>query len=105
MYGKLCRKVSAHRSDKHKTLLISFVNGSGYQSLALIATFLSGVEAQIIAYTLADGDKGGHAYQAFNALLLVAIMLSMFGAVTGQFVCGHSLPLSRHLPRSHILAR
>jgi len=54
----------------------------GYQSLALIATFLSGVEAQIIAYTLADGDKGGHAYQAFNALLLIAIMLSMFGAVT-----------------------
>jgi len=54
----------------------------GYQSLALIATFLSGVEAQIIAYTLADGDKKGHAYQAFNSLMLIAIMLSMFGAVT-----------------------
>jgi len=54
----------------------------GYQSLALITTFLCGVEAQIIAYTLADGDKKSHAYQAFNSLLLVAIMLSMSGAVT-----------------------
>jgi len=53
-----------------------------YQSLALIATFLCGVEAQIITYTLDDGDKDSHAYQAFNSLLLVAMILSMFGAIT-----------------------
>jgi len=54
----------------------------GYQSLALIATFLSGVEAQIISFMLNDGNKSNSAYEAFNTLFLVAIILSMFGAVT-----------------------
>ena len=66
------------------SLLISFVlNLTGYQSLALIATFLSDVEAQFVSYSLADGDKSSHAYQTYNTLFLVAIVLSMFGAVTG----------------------
>ncbi len=80
------------------------MNWSEYESLALITTFLCGVEAQIIAYTLADGDKKSHAYWAFNSLLLVAIMLSMSGAVTGEFICGHSLHVPGRLPRLHILA-
>jgi len=57
MYRNLCRKVSAHHSDQHMTLLISFMNWSGYQSLALITMFLCGVEAQIIVYTLQDDNK------------------------------------------------
>ena len=82
------------------------MNWSRYQSLALIATFLCGVEAQIITYTLADGDKDSHTYQAFNSLLLVAMILSMFGAITGESICGHSLHvLLERLPPWHILAR
>ncbi|SRR5258707_3684885 len=85
-HGKLCRKVSAHRSDKYTTLLISFVSWSVYQSLALIATFFCGVQAQIITYTLADGDKQSRAYLRFNSSLLSSLILSMFGAVAGKFV-------------------
>ena len=85
-------------------LVISFVNWSGYQSLALIATFLCGVEAQIIVYTLQDDNKN-YTYQVFNSLLLVSMTLSMFGATTGELTCGHSLHVPGRLPRLHLLSR
>ena len=73
------------------------MNWSGDQLLAKIATLVCGVEVQIIACTFADGDKTSHAYQAFISLLLAAVILSMFGAITGEFICGHSFHVDAYL--------
>lgn len=53
----------------------------GYSTLALIATFISAVEAQILSVTLENEERGTRPFQAFNTLFILSIIFSMYGAV------------------------
>ena len=46
---------------------------------------------------LNDGNKSSSAYEAFNTLFLVAIILSMFGAVTGTLGSPLTYPKGAYL--------
>lgn len=53
----------------------------GFRTLGIVSTFIAGVEAQCLGLT-ADADTQAPAIQAINALLLIGLLLSAFGAVT-----------------------
>jgi len=53
----------------------------GYTNLALIGTFISAVEAQIIAATLDSDERNTVSFQVFNTLFILSIIFSMYGAV------------------------
>lgn len=63
---------------------LSNVPPVGFSNLALIATFLTAVQAQMLASTLEHDEKNTLAFQAVNSCYLMAIVLSMFGAITGE---------------------
>ncbi|KAG8742783.1 hypothetical protein FRC12_015267 [Ceratobasidium sp. 428] len=73
-------KVSTSLSDVDLCLM-----PPGFRTLGIVSTFIAGVEAQCLGLT-ADGDINDRVVQAINALLLIGILLSAFGAVTSLLV-------------------
>ncbi|KAG9127557.1 hypothetical protein FRC07_012302 [Ceratobasidium sp. 392] len=61
------------------------VTVEGFRTLGIVSTFIAGVEAQCLGLT-ADGDIEDRVVQAINALLLIGLLLSAFGAVTSLLV-------------------
>ncbi|KAG8719124.1 hypothetical protein FRC08_003605 [Ceratobasidium sp. 394] len=58
------------------------VTVDGFNTLGIVSTFIAGVEAQCLSFT---ADPEGHrpsVVEAINALLLIGVLLSTFGAIT-----------------------
>ncbi|KAF8595959.1 hypothetical protein BDV93DRAFT_548570 [Ceratobasidium sp. AG-I] len=59
---------------------------SGFRTLGIVSTFIAGVEAQCLSLTSGAEDTQAPTIQAINALLLIGLLLSAFGAVTSLLV-------------------
>lgn len=59
---------------------------TGFRTLGIVSTFIAGVEAQCLSLTGNAIDTQAPAIQAINALLLIGLLLSAFGAVTSLLV-------------------
>ncbi|KAG8702568.1 hypothetical protein FRC09_004667, partial [Ceratobasidium sp. 395] len=58
------------------------VTVDGFNTLGIVSTFIAGVEAQCLSFTADPGDHNPSVVEAINALLLIGVLLSTFGAVT-----------------------
>lgn len=57
------------------------VTVEGFRTLGIVSTFIAGVEAQCLSLTTGANTEA-RSIQAINALLLIGLLLSAFGAVT-----------------------
>ncbi|KAG9080576.1 hypothetical protein FRC06_006403 [Ceratobasidium sp. 370] len=58
------------------------VTVDGFNTLGIVSTFIAGVEAQCLSFTADPGDHNPSIVEAINALLLIGVLLSTFGAIT-----------------------
>ncbi|KAG8706227.1 hypothetical protein FRC08_001183 [Ceratobasidium sp. 394] len=58
---------------------------AGFRTLGLVSTFIAGAESQCLGLTANRSDSNDRFVQAINALLLIGLLLSCFGAVTSLF--------------------
>ncbi|KAG9120018.1 hypothetical protein FRC07_004663 [Ceratobasidium sp. 392] len=58
------------------------VTVDGFNTLGIVSTFIAGVEAQCLSFTADPGDHRPSVVEAINALLLIGVLLSTFGAIT-----------------------
>ncbi|KAG9102526.1 hypothetical protein FRC06_001835 [Ceratobasidium sp. 370] len=58
------------------------VTVDGFNTLGIVSTFIAGVEAQCLSFTADPGDHNPSVVEVINALLLIGVLLSTFGAVT-----------------------
>ncbi|KAG8738202.1 hypothetical protein FRC10_007138 [Ceratobasidium sp. 414] len=58
---------------------------AGFRTLGLVSTFIAGVESQCLGLTANVDNSRDRLVQATNALLLIGLLLSSFGAVTSLF--------------------
>ncbi|KAG9122671.1 hypothetical protein FRC07_000858 [Ceratobasidium sp. 392] len=77
--------VTEKLSEEIKTVKIErdmqSVTVEGFRTLGVVSTFIAGVEAQ--CFSLVSGeDKNAPIIQSINALLLIGLLFSSFGAVT-----------------------
>ncbi|KAG8742782.1 hypothetical protein FRC12_015266 [Ceratobasidium sp. 428] len=57
------------------------VTVEGFRTLGVVSTFIAGVEAQCFSFVSGE-DQSSPVVQAINALLLIGLLFSSFGAVT-----------------------